>query len=739
MLRESSTSTARKLRCGSTARTTRTGPQQADEQDGDRGEAQAEQDQAGARRGPGRAGPAVRPTRRAPRPRGPPARRAIAGQGGLNASSPWAKITGRYLNARPNSRSSKDTSSRRPVRSRHESNTAGRRPVSLIPLEAQLALELASRGYTDARVLAGYTIDACHDCASLTLSARSIAFTRARACRRSSAWTVALRHRGRAGRAGRPRPRTPQARAAQREGRAGAGRRRAAFFRDRARGDRARQASRRGVAGAGARRGRPGRRRDSRPPRDRPRAVRRRPRAARAGRRRRSPARRGGARARACCSASSAARPTRRGRCDAARERRARQRHRRRPAARRACGPRARPGANGQLALPRRVRRAQERPGRQHGLGPAVPREAHAGRGREVVPHRRPGRRRLGAGPRRPGARAGGRGPGRRRGGRRPRPRRSTRRSSTRTCSSPRPRSTTTSPPTAKASIDRVLADQPAQPRGAHAARGHRLGCRARRRSTRPRSPARSRVNPTRGDTYRVVAAHAARKYRFDEAVALGPQGDRARARRTSRPTPSSGMNLLRAGDGSARRAACSTPRSAAIPYDLVTLNLLRVLDTLDGFETQKSGVATIRMHPDEAPVLGLYAGPLAARALAEMRGRYGIDPKRRRHDPDLPEARRLRRPHDRPHGDGRRARRQLRLGGHPGLAARAQAGRRSTGRRRMWHELAHVFTLQLSNQRVPRWVTEGISVYEEGLVDPSWSRDSRAGVRAGVRPGHAC
>ena len=86
-------------------------------------------------------------------------------------------------------------------------------------------------------------------------------------------------------------------------------------------------------------------------------------------------------------------------------------------------------------------------------------------------------------------------------------------------------------------------------------------------------------------------------------------------------------MHLLRAGDEAEARRVLETAFRGD-PYDLVTLNLLRVLDTLDGFESQKAGVATIRMHPDEAPVLGLYAGPLAAKALAEMRGRYGIEPK---------------------------------------------------------------------------------------------------------------
>jgi tetratricopeptide (TPR) repeat protein len=38
-----------------------------------------------------------------------------------------------------------------------------------------------------------------------------------------------------------------------------------------------------------------------------------------------------------------------------------------------------------------------------------------------------------------------------------------------------------------------------------------------------------------------------------------------------------------------------------------------------------------------------------------------------------------------------------------------------------LWHELGHVITLGMTNNRVPRWFTEGLSVYEEGHARPGW------------------
>jgi cellulose synthase operon protein C len=38
-----------------------------------------------------------------------------------------------------------------------------------------------------------------------------------------------------------------------------------------------------------------------------------------------------------------------------------------------------------------------------------------------------------------------------------------------------------------------------------------------------------------------------------------------------------------------------------------------------------------------------------------------------------------------------------------------------------MWHELSHVYVLEATNFRVPRWFTEGLAVYEETAASPDW------------------
>ena len=38
-----------------------------------------------------------------------------------------------------------------------------------------------------------------------------------------------------------------------------------------------------------------------------------------------------------------------------------------------------------------------------------------------------------------------------------------------------------------------------------------------------------------------------------------------------------------------------------------------------------------------------------------------------------------------------------------------------------MWHEFCHVVTLSKTRNKMPRWLSEGISVHEEGREDPAW------------------
>jgi tetratricopeptide (TPR) repeat protein len=227
-------------------------------------------------------------------------------------------------------------------------------------------------------------------------------------------------------------------------------------------------------------------------------------------------------------------------------------------------------------------------------------------------------------------------------------------------------------------------------------------------------------IAPNYGDAYRIAGELAAHNYRFDEAVALTRRG-LALDPNNARILGDLGAQLLRTGDEPGARTVLEQSFKAD-PYDVVTFNLLQMMDTLDKFVTVNDGDIVLRMQKDEAPVLGDYALSLAHQALDTLAKRYAFKPR----GPILIEI-------FPKHDDF-----AVRNVGLPGMigALGACFGRVVTmdspravppgqfqWEATLWHELAHVVTIQMSNQRVPRWLTEGISVYEEKLQRPEWAR----------------
>jgi len=229
-------------------------------------------------------------------------------------------------------------------------------------------------------------------------------------------------------------------------------------------------------------------------------------------------------------------------------------------------------------------------------------------------------------------------------------------------------------------------------------------------------------INPTWGEVYRVAGDYAAGSYRFSEAAELVKKATALDAT-NARAWADLGKHLLRVGDEPEAKAALDKAFEQD-PFDQITFNLLSLLDTLSGFETIEAPPFVIKLHPDESPVMRDAVLAVARDALAKLSAYYGFTPQ----GPILIEM-------FPKHDDF-----AVRNVGLPGMigALGACFGRvvtldspkaRPPGSfnwaATLWHELAHVFTLQLSGQRVPRWLTEGVSVYEERRARPWWGNES--------------
>jgi tetratricopeptide (TPR) repeat protein len=153
--------------------------------------------------------------------------------------------------------------------------------------------------------------------------------------------------------------------------------------------------------------------------------------------------------------------------------------------------------------------------------------------------------------------------------------------------------------------------------------------------------------------------------------------------------------------------------------YNVEAFNLTTLHDQLAHFTTVENPHFRVRMAADEAPIYGDRALALLERARTHLTARYGIaldQPTTVEIYPD-------------PKDFAVRTFGLPDIGGFLGVCfgpvftinspASAQANWEAV----LWHEFTHVITLTLTRNRMPRWLSEGISVYEERQANRAWSQ----------------
>ncbi len=217
-------------------------------------------------------------------------------------------------------------------------------------------------------------------------------------------------------------------------------------------------------------------------------------------------------------------------------------------------------------------------------------------------------------------------------------------------------------------------------------------------------------INPRDAELYATLAELAAQVRLYGPAAGFAKEGVTLDAKNW-RGWNLLGMNQLRLGRMTEGRKSLETA-FAGDPYNVWVKNTLDLLDTYKNYDLIASDHFQFMIEKDEAPILSVYLKDLAERAYATFSKRYAYTP--------LPP---IRIEVYRSHADF-----SVRTVGLAGLGALGvsfgttlafdspaakDAGAFNWGST-VWHELAHTFTLGTTDNRIPRWLSEGLSVYEE-------------------------
>jgi tetratricopeptide (TPR) repeat protein len=227
-------------------------------------------------------------------------------------------------------------------------------------------------------------------------------------------------------------------------------------------------------------------------------------------------------------------------------------------------------------------------------------------------------------------------------------------------------------------------------------------------------------INPSASGFYVTIAEDLALRFRYPASVDFARKAVRVDAE-DEKALATLGTSLLRL--GKADEARTYLDRSFRDdPFNLFIGNTLTLLDEYQNFDLLESDHFRLLIHKSESDVLGQLILDEAEASYAAFSARYPYTP---------PGKLQLEAYNDRDDF-------AVRVAGIPHLGLlgvsfgdvlalntpQAQAGREYNWARTLWHEIAHTMAIGVSDFHVPRWFTEGLSVYEEQRARPEWGRE---------------
>jgi len=226
-------------------------------------------------------------------------------------------------------------------------------------------------------------------------------------------------------------------------------------------------------------------------------------------------------------------------------------------------------------------------------------------------------------------------------------------------------------------------------------------------------------INPLCGNFYIKLSSNCGLRFRYKDAVefsqkAVETQPDNWNAHSTL------GIDLLRIGNVNDATRYLNTAFEND-PFNLFAKNSLDLIDEYNDYNVLESEHFSLKIHRSESITLGNTILELAEESFDSLIVYY----------PYIPSGKILIEAYN-DHSDF-----AVRISGLPNLdllgvcfgdivafdTPGAQTENEYNWARTLWHELAHVMSIGLSDHRVPRWLTEGLSVYEEKRARPEWTR----------------